>query len=115
RLNTTNDPRLPIFITRHDGQYVTADNGFGGVFPPIGTRSVYNNYATGVDGVGPVRLLTYAQTCFILAEAVVRLGVSGDAQALYEEGIRASMAEAGVSTGDIDDYFADNSSVVTLS
>ncbi|WP_257092988.1 SusD/RagB family nutrient-binding outer membrane lipoprotein [Sphingobacterium sp. E70] len=49
-LKGTNDPRLPIFVTRPKGDYVTADNGFGGTFPPFDDRSKYNDYATGAEG-----------------------------------------------------------------
>ncbi|MFD2741770.1 SusD/RagB family nutrient-binding outer membrane lipoprotein, partial [Sphingobacterium populi] len=79
RLQGLSDPRLPLYVTRPTGSYVTLDNGFRGTPPPAADRSVYNSYAIGVGGEGPVRLLTNAQTAFILAEAVVRLGVAGDA------------------------------------
>ncbi|GHE37542.1 SusD/RagB family nutrient-binding outer membrane lipoprotein [Sphingobacterium griseoflavum] len=127
-LERLNDPRLPNFVTRVERTpgatpvYVTIDNGFRGVLPLAALtnparkgRSVYNTYATGVSGEGPVRLLTYAQTSFILAEAVLRFGLPGDAQALYAQGIRASMAEAGINASDIDGYFNGNPSIVTLS
>lgn len=114
-LNGTKDPRLPLFVTKPTGSYVTVDNGFGGIFPPFDDRSKYNDYATGKDGEGPTRLVTYAQTCFNLAEAVVRLGATGNAQALYEAGIKASMTDAGVSTDDITKFFTDNVSTITLS
>jgi len=114
-LKSTNDPRLPLYVTKPTGDYVTADNGFGGVFPPAANRSKYNVYATGKTGEGPTRLITYAQTCFNLAEAVIRLGVSGDAQALYQEGIKASMKDATVSDSDISLFFTQNAATVTLS
>jgi len=114
-LKSTNDPRLPLYVTKPAGDYVTVDNGFGGVFPPAKDRSTFNVYATGKAGEGPTRLLTYAQTCFNLAEAVIRLGVAGDAQALYTEGIKASMTDAAVAKTDMDKFFVDNAATVTLS
>lgn len=114
-LKSTNDPRLPLYVTKPTGDYVTADNGFGGVFPAAKDRSMFNAYVTGKAGEGPTRLLTYAQTCFNLAEAVIRLGVAGDAQALYTEGIKASMTDAAVATTDINKFFTDNAATVTLS
>lgn len=114
KLQGLNDPRLPLFVTRPTGQYVTLDNGFRGTPPDAADRSVYNNYAIGIGGEGPVRLLTNAQTAFILSEAVIRLGVAGDASALYQRGIRASMQDAGVAAADIDAYFAANPTVVAL-
>jgi hypothetical protein len=41
----------------------------------------------------PSFLVTYAQTQFLLAEAVVRKWAAGDAVALYAEGIRAHMQQ----------------------
>jgi len=114
-LQRTNDPRLPFFVTKPTGNYVTIDNGFSGVFPPFANRSKFNDYVTGANGEGPTRLLTYAQTCFNLAEAVVRLGVVGDSQALYAEGIRASMLDARVSASGIDAFFVNNDATVQLS
>ncbi|EEI93840.1 hypothetical protein HMPREF0765_0572 [Sphingobacterium spiritivorum ATCC 33300] len=113
-LQSLNDPRLPLFVTRPTGSYVTADNGFGGTFPPFESRSKYNKYVTGANGEGPTRLLTYAQTSFILAESALRLGTAGDPQALYQQGIRASMSDAGISATDIDLYFTSNPTIVSL-
>lgn len=114
KLQALNDPRLPLYVTRPTGNYVTIDNGFRGTPPAAATRSVYNTYAIGIGGEGPVRLLTNAQTAFILAEAVVRFGVAGNASELYQRGIRASMQDAGIAATDIDAYFAANPTVVTL-
>jgi hypothetical protein len=41
-------------------------------------------------------LITVAESKFLQAEAVVRFGVAGDAQDLYEEGIDASFDKLGV-------------------
>lgn len=68
---------------------------------------------TGIDA--PVFLVTYAQTQLLLAEAVIRGYTSGDATALYSEGIEAHMqqlAEYGddvaISQTDIDNYISAN-------
>ncbi|MCH7399660.1 SusD/RagB family nutrient-binding outer membrane lipoprotein [Belliella sp. DSM 107340] len=114
-LNSKNDPRLPIFVTAPTGSYVTIDNGFAGQRPlPQTSWSRFNTYVTG-GGAGPVRLLTNFQRAFILAESVVRLGIAGDANEYYQEGIRASMSLAGLSSAQIDAYFAANADEVTLS
>ncbi len=113
-LTSLKDPRLPLFVTKPTGEYVTIDNGFRGTAPAAADRSMFNTYVTGANGTGPVRLLTNWQRAFILAEAAIRLGTTGDAQALYEEGIRASMQSAGVSTADINAYLASNPTVATL-
>ena len=96
-LTALNDPRLPIFFTKPGANYVTIDNGFRGTLPtPVANWSRYNKYVTGNSGEGPVRLVTNFQRAFILAEAALRLGTPGDPQALYTEGIRASMTLAGL-------------------
>lgn len=116
RLEALNDPRLPIFYTQTDSAFVSFENGFPGSLPNPSTYSQFNSYVTGPNGEGPVRLLTNFQTKFILAEAALRFGITnvGTAQELYQAGIRASMQLAGLTTEQIDTYFAGNPAVVTL-
>ena len=115
-LQGLNDPRLPKFFTKPAANYVTVDNGFRGTLPqPVANWSRYNTYVTGANGEGPVRLLTNFQRAFILAESALTLGTPGDPQALYTEGIRASMTAAGLSTLEIDAYLTANPKVATLS
>lgn len=114
-LQGKNDPRLPLFVTSPAGEYVTIDNGFSGTRPqPISSWSRFNDYATGAEGQGPVRLLTNSQVSFILAESALTLGTEGDPEAYYQAGIRSSMTLAGLSAGAIDAYFAANADEVTL-
>lgn len=119
RLKALDDPRLPLFITKPTGNYVTLDNGYRGTLPPAETWSKWSDVITGKGGVGPSRLLTSAQRAFMLAEAGIRLdGVNitdAEAQAYFEEGIRASMGDAGVKEADIEAYFTSHPAVVTLS
>ncbi|MBN8826726.1 MULTISPECIES: SusD/RagB family nutrient-binding outer membrane lipoprotein [unclassified Spirosoma] len=115
-LNSLNDPRLPIFFTKPSTNYVTIDNGFRGTLPtPVANWSRYNKYVTGNSGEGPVRLVTNFQRAFILAEAALRLGTPGDPQALYTEGIKASMTLAGLTADQITAYLTANPTVATLS
>jgi hypothetical protein len=110
-----NDPRLPIFFTKPGADYVTLDNGFRGTLPtPVANWSRYNKYVTGNSGEGPVRLVTNFQRAFILAEAALRLGTPGDPQALYTEGIRASMTLAGLTADQINAYLTANPTVANL-
>ncbi|GAB4015619.1 SusD/RagB family nutrient-binding outer membrane lipoprotein [Spirosoma sp. KCTC 42546] len=114
-LTALNDPRLPIFFTKPGANYVTLDNGFRGTLPtPVANWSRYNKYVTGNSGEGPVRLITNFQRAFILAEAALRLGTPGDPQALYKEGITASMTLAGLTADQIAAYFTANPTVATL-
>lgn len=114
-LQSLNDPRLPIFFTKPAANYVTWDNGQRGSLPvPVGNWSRYNAYVTGAAGEGPVRLLTNFQRAFILAESALTLGTAGEPQALYTEGIRASMTLAGLTAAQIDSYLAANPKVAIL-
>ena len=58
-------------------------------------------------GSAPVRMLTYAEYCFIRAEAAL-LGATGTAQTFFTQGITANMQDAGVSAADIATYLAAN-------
>ncbi|SOD90729.1 SusD/RagB family nutrient-binding outer membrane lipoprotein [Spirosoma fluviale] len=114
-LTSLNDPRLPIFFTKPGPNYVTIDNGFRGTLPtPTANWSRYNRYVTGNSGEGPVRMVTNFQRAFILAEAALRLGTPGDPQALYTEGITASMTLAGLTPAQITAYLTANPTVATL-
>ncbi|MFD2248399.1 SusD/RagB family nutrient-binding outer membrane lipoprotein [Pontibacter ruber] len=59
-------------------------------------------------GDAPTRLLTFAEYNFIRAEAALRFGAPGDAQAFFQEGIRASMKDAGIAAAEADAYIAAN-------
>jgi hypothetical protein len=63
---------------------------------------------TGLTGASfPSFVLTYAEVSFILAEAAERGWIGGSAAAYYEQGIRASMAQWGVTdAAAIDAYLA---------
>lgn len=113
-MRAQNDPRLPLFFTRPGADYITAENGLFNAPAPAANWSRYNTAITG-GGAGPVRLVTNSMRAFILAEAAVRLRITGlDAQNLYREGIRASMLEAGVSSANIDAFFTANPNVANL-
>ncbi len=59
-------------------------------------------------GDAPTRLLTFAEYNFIRAEASLRFGAAGDAQTFFQEGIRASMKDAGIAQADAEAYIAAN-------
>lgn len=120
-----NDPRLPRFFTTTPrtapsvktpfGFFTGYDNAGTQAVPLRPNRSRYAPYVVGTSGEAPIRIITNFQRAFILAESALTLGTAGNAQALYQEGIRASMTKAGVSAADITTYFAANPSIVTLS
>jgi hypothetical protein len=115
---TLNDTvRLSKFFTKSGGVFTSFNNGSTATPAALATRSKYNTYLTGaVGGEAPIRLLTNAQVNFILAEAMVTLGVTAPitADSFYRAGIRASMAKVGMTQAEIDTYFATNTTVVSL-
>lgn len=130
-MNTKNDPRRPFYFTSYpasaapytstgtykgavstDAQGVqysrihtylrgafTADNG-------ARTQSGLTSTALTYSGVSPVRMLTFAEYNFIMAEAVLSYGATSSqtADAWYKAGITASMQDAGVSAANITAY-----------
>lgn len=115
-VNNLNDTlRLAKFFTRPSGPFVAFDNGANSVAPLQATRSNYGSYLIGTTGSAPIRLLTNFQVNFILAESALILGTSGDANAYYQAGIKASMTKVGMAAADITAYFTANPTIVTLS
>ena len=113
--NSFNDNvRLSKFYTKPSGSFVGYENGSTAAAPTLATRSMYNTYVVGTTGEAPARLLTNFQMKFILAESAITLGTAGDANTLYQEGIRASMSKVGMTTAEIDAYFLANPTIVTL-
>ena len=150
KMNALNDPRLPIYFTPTPTKGATVNttgtptnlpgplvNGVptpekltftgyinGNAVPvpsrPLGYRSNYNTYITGVAGDAPARLLTNAQRLFIMAESALTLpGVTlpgtSTAQSLYQDAIKASMTKAGLTSQAVDAYFLANPSAAILS
>lgn len=134
-MNVRNDPRLPIYFTTTPTATATVNstgtNTAVGTFTgyingnaitppsrPLGYRSRYNTYIRGIAGEAPARLLSNAQRLFILAESVLVLPgitVSGTAQSLYQDGIKASMTKAGITDAAVTAYFLANPTVAKLS
>lgn len=59
---------------------------------------------TAYTGAAPIKMLTFAEYNFIRAEASLRFGSPGSAQAFFQAGITASMQDAGVAMADITSY-----------
>jgi len=131
-------PNIPFTATVTGPPTFVAFNNGSTATPPTLTstvgnttyiqRSKYNKYLTGtsepltsipapVGGDAPIRLLTNFQANFILAEAVLTLGVTApsSADAYYKAGITASMQKVGMTPAEITQYFTDNPTIVTLS
>ena len=107
--------RLAKFFTTPTTTFVAFNNGSSAASPALSTRSRYNTYLTGVGGEAPIRLITFSQINFILAEATLVLGTAGSANTYYQAGITASMQKVGMTPTEITVYFSTNPTVVTLS
>lgn len=109
--------RLSKFYTKPAATFVGNDNGSPFTAPPLATRSTYGTYVLGptLSGEAPIRLITAFRNYFILAEAALVYGTTGDPNTYYQNGIRASMISTGISTADINAYFAANPTIVNLS
>ncbi len=100
------DPRLEVYANPNEaGEYVGLRNG-----QPTDSLSLrYNNhyvpdycnigsYFTGKET--PHQLLTYAEACFLKAEAAYKGYISGSAEDFYNQGIRASFRQYGITNTD---------------
>lgn len=113
--NKNDTVRLAKYYTKYNGNFVGYDNGANTTTPLSATRSRYNTYIVGTKGDAPVRLLTNFQRAFIMAESALIFGTPGDPNALFQEGIKANMKKIGMTDTEINTYFNDNPTVVTLS
>jgi hypothetical protein len=107
--------RLAKMYTKPNGLFTGYDNGGNTTAPVLANRSRVGAYLTGATGEAPIRMLTNFQRAFILAEAALVLGTPGDANLLFQEGIRASMKKTGMTDAEITNYFTTNPTVVALS
>ncbi|MEO1052462.1 MAG: SusD/RagB family nutrient-binding outer membrane lipoprotein [Bacteroidota bacterium] len=107
------DPRIPVYLD-NNGQasandpdsliYTGFQNGSTATPPLVTVRARLGVFPVGANGEAPERMLTYYQLQFMLAEAAVTLGTTGDARDYLEEGIVGAMGEAGVAQADFDAY-----------
>jgi hypothetical protein len=120
-MNSKTDPRRPFYFTDFpwgSGNYV----GVSAAAPPPIPNNNYSRIHTFLrgavtagsvppftySGAAPQRMVTYAEYCFIRAEAGL-MGVAGsDPQTWFTNGITASMQEVGVSVANMNAYLAAN-------
>ncbi|MBN1132755.1 MAG: SusD/RagB family nutrient-binding outer membrane lipoprotein [Bacteroidales bacterium] len=103
-LESMNDPRIPLFCTMINDQYVPAPNGTalqdqaGQVYSRISNQVIY--------ATAPLPIMTYAELKFIEAECHLRKASPDPDAALaaYEDGLNAALEQAGVSQGDINTF-----------
>lgn len=121
-MTSKNDPRRPFYFTDFpvgSGNYV----GVSATSPPAAPNNNYSRIHTYLRGAvvtpgsgtnsavytgdAPIRMLTYAEYCFMRAEAAL-MGAPGNAQTFFTDGITASMQLVGVSAANITAYLAAN-------
>ena len=100
-LNSYSDPRLPVYAQKaSDGTYRGKPSGYRDL--PSAAYGYANISAIGTKYLQPSApgyFMSYAELCFLLAEARQKGLIStGTASQYYEEGITASFAENGVSS-----------------
>lgn len=102
-MNTLNDPRLPVYFTQVSGAYVGGVNGAGNSYASFSAPSSLLSEPT----IACV-FLDYAETEFLLAEAVERGlgGVTGPAATHYDNGVTASILYWGGAAGDATTYLS---------
>ncbi|MBL7731037.1 MAG: SusD/RagB family nutrient-binding outer membrane lipoprotein [Chitinophagaceae bacterium] len=121
-MGAKNDPRRAFYFTDFplgSGSYVgvsatalppAPNNNYSRIHTflrgPVTTPAVGTNSAV-YAGDAPQRMLSYAEYCFIRAEAAL-MGAPGNAQTFFTDGITASMTEAGVSAANITTYLTAN-------
>jgi len=93
---STNDPRLPLYFSQYNGSYSGGQPGAGNAY--LGFSTFSNQM---LQPAFPGVLLDYAETEFLLAEAVERgFPVGGTAAQHYNNGVTASIEYWGGAAGD---------------
>ena len=101
------DPRLSIYAdpARETGEFAGMPNGMNDSHG-IEFEQVSRVGDWFLQPGTPTWIIGYAEISLLQAEGAVRGFAGGDAQSLYEAGIRASMETYGISSADIDAYLA---------
>jgi hypothetical protein len=124
-MNSRNDPRIPIYAqptkadpTKYAGMQNGLDNTFtseffnttsrpGAIFYPGATT--YGTFGTSAGKATPSYIMTYAEVCFIQAEAAMRSwgGLTpAQAQGFYDAGVTASITQWGGTAAQAATYLA---------
>jgi hypothetical protein len=117
-MNTKSDPRRASYFTSFpsEGQYRGAVNGTGAAGAPSTDFSRIHTFLRGAatttgttityTGAAPIRMLTFAEYNFILAEYYQRTGNATQATTFLTRGVQASMDMAGATTAAATAYIA---------
>ncbi len=110
-LNDNADPRLQVYAEPNvDGEYVGLQNGQSQDELSLNYSTVYqpkycNLGEFFLQDETPHFVFTYAEACFLKAEAAQRGYIAGSAQQFYEQGLRASLEQFGVIDTEVQNAF----------
>ncbi len=105
-LKGTNDPRLPFFSTKNkQGNYLGMPNGLNDGYYAAWNRS-NSVFPTGEFFAKdqPMYLITAAEIWFLRAEAILDGLGTGNANDMYQTGIKMAMEQWGIKLTDIQNY-----------
>ena len=106
-MNGYNDPRRSRYFSLVGGRYVGMRSGKGefdkGVVGPLFSMPNF-------EETSKLPVFVAAESKFLLAEAALRGWVSDDAKTFYEDGIRLSMEQWGI-TGGVEAYISNGSAI----
>lgn len=106
RMLALNDPRLPFFgePAVSTGTFVGLRYGWDGAGTIPNDDVSFMNDILIKEGTTSLPMYTYAQVAFNKAEAASLGWIPGTAKTFYENGVKASLAQWGVSTADSNAY-----------
>ena len=105
-LDGVNDPRIPLFVTQVNGEYVPAPNGTAVQDQP---GTIYSRMSEHVIyPTAPLPIMTFAELKFIEAECHLRKAAPDASSALvaYSAGLDAALLQAGVDSASAEAYIA---------
>lgn len=107
-LNGYEDPRMPVMFqpAQKDNKYHGVPNGLGSSAQSFFTKCTS---APNVQTNTPMKWLMASEIAFLKAEYYFRNGDSATAQTCYNEGIRLSFIENGLSASEAETYAANDS------
>jgi len=117
QLKTNNDPRLAVFAepAKLDGEYRGMENGYDMIELAGYNENYFDQFSTigaiFIQPLTPTYSFTYAETCFLLAEASLKGYFSGNPENFYNEGIKASMNMYGINDNTLIDTYIQQSEV----
>jgi hypothetical protein len=103
-LNDNADPRLDAIANYPEDTPATHKTLVQGDYLATSPTNISGLSTPNLQPLDPVYFISAAESYFLQAEAVVRFGVTGDAEALYDQGIDASFNKFAVTDDPADMY-----------